>query len=153
MNEQKNVELVKQCYEAFLRGDIDQLLNYMSKDIDWDLAEVEGVAFSGKRQGRDAVAQFFQTMNQLQEARDFRPLEFTAQDDRVVVTGHYEWRIKATQAALGSDWCHIFHVANGEVVSFKEFSDTHKAALAYQSQAAGAMQGAAGAGSGRPAQH
>lgn len=153
MNEQNNVELVKKCYEAFSHDDIGQLLKYMSKDIDWELPEVDGVAFTGKRRGRDAVAQFFQTMSQLQEARDFRPMEFTAQDDRVVVTGHYEWLIKATQAALRSDWCHVFRIANGEVVSFKEFSDTQKAALAYQAQAAGSMQGAASAASGRPAQH
>jgi ketosteroid isomerase-like protein len=153
MDEQKNIQLVKQCYDAFLQGDIDLLLTYMSNDIDWELAEVEGVAFSGKRHGRDAVAQFFQTMNQMQEARDFRPLEFTAQDDRVVVTGHYEWLIKATQAALSSDWCHIFHIANGEVVKFKEFSDTQKAAQAYRSAAAGAMQGAARPDAGTQARH
>lgn len=40
---------------------------------------------------------------------------------------------------LGLDWCHGFHVANGEVAKFKEYGDTHKAALAYQ--AAGAMPG------------
>lgn len=142
MNEQANIALVKQCYDAFLQGDINRLLNYMSKDVEWELPEVDGVAFSGKRQGRDAVAQFFQMLGQLQEPRDFRPLEFTAQDDRVVATGHYEWTIKATQATLSSDWCHVFHFANGQVVKFTEYSDTHKAALAYQPQAAGAMAGA-----------
>ncbi|MDB5935995.1 MAG: hypothetical protein JWQ01_3339 [Massilia sp.] len=152
MSEQQNIELVKQCYDAFLHGDIDRLLKYMANDIDWELPEVDGVAFSGKRHGRDAVAEFFATINQLQEARDFRPLEFTAQEDRVVVTGHYEWTIKATQASLGSDWCHIFHIANGEVVKFTEFTDTHKAALAYQPQA-GTMKGAAGTTASQPAPH
>lgn len=153
MSEQKNVRLIKQCYEAFLSGDADQLLKHMAKDIEWELPEVDGIAFSGKRHGREAVAEFFQTVSQLQELREFSPKEFTAQDDRVVVTGHYEWTVKATGEQFGTDWCHVFHIAKGEIVQFSEFTDTLRVALAYQAQAAGALQGAARQDTGMPAAH
>lgn len=153
MSEQTNVQLIKQCYDAFLSGDAQLLLKYMAKDIDWQLPEVEGIAFSGRRHGRDAVAQFFQTVGQLQELREFRPKEFTAQDDRVVATGHYEWTVKATRAEFGADWCHVFRVLNGEIVEFSEYTDTLRAALAYQAPASAALQGAARPGAGMPAAH
>jgi ketosteroid isomerase-like protein len=144
MSEQENIQLVQQCYDAFVHGDLDKLLSMMAQDIAWELPQVDGVPFTGKRRGRQAVAEFFGIMSALQEAREFRPMEFTAQEDRVVVTGHYEWAIKATQECLRSDFCHIFHIANGEVVKFTEFSDTHKAAVAYQ-LCFGATQSAPGA--------
>jgi ketosteroid isomerase-like protein len=153
MSEQGNIDLVRQCYEAFSNGDTERLLNYMMKDIAWELPAVEGIPFSGKRQGREAVAEFFRLVMDLQEVREFRPIEFTAQGDRVVVTGHYEWTVKATRAEFGCDWCHVFHIAMGEISKFTEFTDTHKAALAYQPDAAGAMKGAARTDAGRPTAH
>jgi ketosteroid isomerase-like protein len=153
MSEQQNIELVRQCYEAFLHGETDRMLNYMMKNIDWELPAVEGIPFSGKRQGRDAVAAFFRLVNELQELREFRPDEFIAQGDRVVVMGHYEWTVKATGVEFGCDWCHVFQIAGGEISKFTEFTDTHKAAVAYQPQAAAAMQAAARGGADRPTAH
>lgn len=152
MGEQENIQVVKQCYEAFLSGDLDKLLKLMAKDIDWDLPEIEGIPFSGKRHGRDAVAEFFRIEGAVQEGRGFTVNEFTAQDDRVVVTGHYEWNVKATGAQFGCDWCHIFHITNGEITKFTEFTDTYQAALAYQVPAV-AVQGSASPDAGRAGAH
>lgn len=153
MSEQENINLVRQCYEAFLSGETERLLNYMMKSIEWELPEVEGIPFTGRRQGRDAVAEFFRLINELQELREFKPKEFIGQGERVVVTGHYEWTVKATRAEYGCDWCHVFHVTMGEIAKFTEYTDTLKAALAYRTQAADAMQAAARPGADRPAVH
>jgi ketosteroid isomerase-like protein len=153
MSEQENSQLVRQCYEAFLNGETEQLLKYMMKSIEWELPVVEGIPFTGKRQGRDAVAEFFRLVSEMQELREFKPKEFIAQDDRVVVTGHYEWTVKATRAEFGCDWCHVFHIAMGEVSKFTEFTDTHKVAMAYQPQAADSMKAAARPDADRPAVH
>lgn len=153
MSEQQNVELVKQCYEAFAQGDIERLLNTMQDDIDWELPAVEGVPFSGKRQGRQAVAEFFAMVGSLQDLREFRPEEFTAQGDRVVVTGRYAWLVKQTGAEFSSEWCHVFHVTNGKFSKFIEFTDTNKAALAYELVAANPLKAAPRPGAERPAAH
>ncbi|MFL6674281.1 MAG: nuclear transport factor 2 family protein [Massilia sp.] len=152
MNEQTNIDLVRQCYDDFLRGDIPQVLSHFAQDIDWELTAVESIPFTGKRRGLDQVAGFFREMNELQEFRDFRPLEFIAQGDRVVVLGHYRVAVKATGAEFDSDWTHVFTIDGGKFVKFREFSDTHKAALAYQPPA-GAIGSAARAGGDRPAAH
>ena len=153
MSEQENIDLVKQCYQAFLNGEPARMLNYMMESIDWELPAAEGIPFSGKRQGRAAVAEFFGLVSELQELREFRPMEFIAQGDCVVVTGHYEWTVKATRAEFGCNWCHVFHIALGQISQFTEFTDTHQAVLAYQPQLTDAMKAATGPGVDRPTAH
>jgi ketosteroid isomerase-like protein len=151
MNEQANIDLVKGCYDAYSKHDIARLLGYIAQDVDWELPYVEAIPFSGKRHGLDQVSGFFSKLDELQEAREMLPRDFIAADDRVIVTGHYEWTVKATGAEYGSDFIHIFTIAKGKIAKFKEYTDTHAAALAYQPQ--GALGTGTRATAGRPAMH
>jgi ketosteroid isomerase-like protein len=153
MNEQENMDVVRKCYEAFGSGETERMLTFMNADVEWELPAVEGIPFSGKRQGRAAVAEFFRLEGELLEPRAFEPREIIAQGDRVVVLGHYEWTVRATGAEFGCDWCHVFQIADGEIVKFMEFTDTHQAAQAFQPQLAAAMPAGARTDAGRPAAH
>lgn len=152
MNEQTNIDLVKQGYDAFAKGDIPRLLGYFAQDIEWTLPEVEGIAFTGKRRGLSQVAEFFKLMDGAQDTREFLADEYIAQGDRVVVLGHCTYTVKATGADYSDAWTHVFTIKNGKVSSFREYSDTHKAALAFQ-PGAGAAMGAAAAATARPPIH
>ena len=153
MNEQANIELVKQCYDAFLKGDSEKLLSHMAQDIVWDLPEVPGIGFSGKRQGRDNVAKFFEEVAQAQEVRTFEPREFFANGDKVVVLGHYDWTIVKSGVPFSSDWVHIFTVRNGSVVEFREMLDTYEAMECYRQSDPAARTSSASAGTARPLHH
>lgn len=137
MNEQANIELIHQVYDAFTKGDSGRLLSYMAQDIAWEEPDVPGLPFAGKRQGRASVAEFFQMVAAVQQIREFSPAEFIAQDDRVVVLGHYEWTVRANGFDWGSDWVHIFTVQDGKVTAFRELTDTHRAVEAFQLGQAG----------------
>jgi ketosteroid isomerase-like protein len=150
MNEQANIELLKQAYDAYDKGDIQRLLSLLAQDIDWDLPEVEGIPFTGKRHGLNEVSDFFRVMAQCQEPREFKPDRFIGQGDQVIVLGHGTFTVRATGAEYSDEWCHVFRVAGGKIASFKEYCDTHKAAQAYQPQGAGA---AAGKEAPRPSVH
>jgi ketosteroid isomerase-like protein len=152
MNEQANIGLLKQAYDAYDKGDIQRLIGLLAQDIEWELPEVEGIPFTGKRRGVDQVADFFRVMAECQEPREFRPDRFICQGDQVIVLGHGTFTVKATGAEFSSDWCHVFRVAGGKIASFKEYDDTHKAAQASRPQGAGAGA-AAGKGATRPAIH
>jgi ketosteroid isomerase-like protein len=141
MNEQENITLVKQCYEAFLRGDIQNLLTRFTEDIDWELPMLEDAAFSGHRHGRPQVEEFFSSLGSMQEAKQFEPREFIAQGNKVVVLGHYVWEIRSTGAQFDSDWTHIFTLRDGMITGFREFLDSHKAEAAYRSLHAGMASG------------
>lgn len=152
MSTQANIGLLKQAYDAYGKGDIQRLLSMCTQDIEWDLPEVEGIPFTGKRQGLTQVADFFRILAECQEPREFRPDQYIGQDDQVVVLGHATIAVKATGAEFSGDWCHVFRIAGGKIASFKEYDDTHKAAQAYQVQGAG-LGAAAGKGATRPAIH
>lgn len=148
MNEQANIELVRQGYDAFNKGDIQRLLGLFADDIEWELQEVEGIPFTGKRHGRDEVADFFRIMDECQEPQEFVADSYIAQDDQVVVLGHATFTVRATGATFSDDWCHVFGIANGKLASFKEFADTWQAVQAYRLQRADA-----GGEAQRPAMH
>jgi ketosteroid isomerase-like protein len=132
MREQQNVELVQQCYAAYGKGDIEQIIGCMTPDVDWELADVPGVDFSGKRHGCDQVREFFRLNGEQQTVRDFAPREFIAQGDKVVVLGHGAWTVKATGLDFESDWAHVFTLRDGKVAAFREFMDANVAVQAYQ---------------------
>jgi ketosteroid isomerase-like protein len=143
MSQQENISLVKRCYDDFLKGDIQHLLSLFADDIEWELPAMENIPFSGKRQGRDQVAEFFKSLNDMQSAKQFEPREFIAQGDKVVVLGHYAWAVKSIGSQFESDWSHIFTIRDDKVTRFREFFDSHVAEAAYRTQQTGTARGTA----------
>lgn len=131
MSEQ-NTAIAKQAYDNFKSGNIQALLDQLSDDVTWELPEIEGVALSGKRNGRDSVREFFATVARDQEVIEFEPREFVAQGDKVVSLGHYKWRVKDTGRDFASDFAHVFTIRDGKVSGFREYFDTAAAAAAYR---------------------
>jgi len=60
MSEQENVNLVQQIYGDFKSGNIQALLAKIDPNIVWELPEIQNVPFAGKRNGREAVADFLE---------------------------------------------------------------------------------------------
>ena len=133
MSEQENTKVVQQAYQFFKSADIQSLLGLMSDDVSWQLPKVENVPFSGKRQGREAVGQFFSTLAEVQDVVSFEPREFVAQNDKVVVLGTYTWRLKANGREYGGEWAHVFTIRDGQITGFHEYMDTASAAAAFRS--------------------
>jgi ketosteroid isomerase-like protein len=132
MNEQENAATVQQAYHNFKTGNIQGLLDQMSDNLTWELPEIDGVPFTGKRTGRDGVKDFFATLARVQDVLEFEPLESLAQGDKVVSLGHYKWRVKDTGQEYASDFVHVFTVRDGKIIGFREHFDTAAVAAAYQ---------------------
>ncbi len=131
MKTQENIKLVRQAYEYFKSGDIDALMRLYAEDIEWILPTMENIPFSGKRQGRAQMTQFFADLNEMQEVLQFDTQHFIGQGDQVVVLGHYIWHVKATDHTFESDWAHVVTVRDGSIVRFQEYTDTAAAVAAY----------------------
>ncbi len=119
-----NKEIVQKAYECFGTGDIPGLLELYSDDVTWTTPVVDNVSYSGARQGKEAVAEFFQLLGETDEFSHFAPTEFIAEGDRVVVLGDFTVTIKATGKTYSTDWVHICTVKDGKITSFLEFFDT-----------------------------
>ena len=132
MSEQENTALVKQAYDNFKTGNIDGLLSLFADEITWELPEMEGVPFGGKREGLENVIEFFATIGMTQEPLRFEPRDLIAQGDRVVSLGSYDWRVRANGREFTSDFAHVFTIRDGKVIAFHEFMDTAACVAAYQ---------------------
>ncbi len=129
---EENVQIVQDCYNKFGEGDVAGILANCAEDVSWDTPEIENADFGGKRQGHDAVGEFFSQMSAAEETTKFEPTEFIAQGDRVVALGKYGATVRATGRSYESDWVHVFTVKDGKITSFHEFFDNALASRAFQ---------------------
>ena len=132
MGEQENTELVQRIYGSFRDGDIPAMLDSLSEDVQWVTAEIEGVPTGGNRHGHEQVGQFFQTLSDTQEVRQFELREFVAQDDKVIALGHYAWHVKSTAREWESDFAHVLSVRDGKITRFQEYANTAALAGAFR---------------------
>jgi ketosteroid isomerase-like protein len=138
MSEQQHMQVVRQAYDAFLRGDIAAVLDLLSDDVDWEAVNGAGsrIPVGGRRFGRHNVAGFFTTLGETTVFRQFQPKEFIAQGDKVVTLGHYEAEVKPTGRRYESDWAMVFTLRNGKIVHFREYTDSAAIVAAFGMPAA-----------------
>ena len=97
MNEDANIQVVRQLYDAFGQGDIDTTLQAVADDVEWHQPGPPDVLpWAGTRHGRAQVAQFFTAVGQSLEFFQFTPREFLAHEDTVVVFGYEQAQAKPT---------------------------------------------------------
>ena len=125
MSEQDNIQTVQQAYAAFGSKDIPRLLGLLDDNIDWQpiIGASAAVPTSGRRQGRAAVAGFFQQLSESIEFDAFEPKEFFGNGDKVVVLGSYRGRARHNNRAFANDWVMVFTVRDGKAVAFREYLD------------------------------
>ena len=136
MSTQESLQVVKEGYAAFGRGDMQGLLGLMAEDVEW-IAPGPGLPLAGTYRGRDGVATFFQKLTADTEILEFQPREFVADGNRVLVVGWERVKIKPTNRIVEVDWVMSFTVLDGKVSKYQQFTDTKALADAF-SLAAGA---------------
>lgn len=136
MSETKvNTDIVQSGYEKFGSGDVAGLLESFADNILWQVPEIENAPFTGTREGKQAVAEFFKLLSENEKFDRFEPLEFIAQNDKVVVLGEVAATVNSTGRSYESQWVHVFTVLDGRVTEFQEFFDTAVVERAFQKTA------------------
>ena len=134
MNEQQNVQIVKDCYAAFVRGDIQAIINACSADVEW-VSPGEGyLPQAGTFHGRDGIGRFFQLVALTADFAVFEPRTYVAQGDSVIALGYYRAKVKETGKTFESDWAMLFSFRDGKIARFQEYTNT--AAIASANAAA-----------------
>lgn len=121
-----NVNLVKDLYAAFGRGDVPAVLNAMSPDIHWHEAEGNPYMPSGEAWvGPDAVLNnLFMKLGAEFEGFSVHPKSFHDAGDSVIVEARYSGKYKATGKSLNAQVCHVWDVKNGKLIRFQQYVDT-----------------------------
>ena len=72
----QNLQTVRDCYEAFGRGDIPFILSCCADDIDWQSSDSPEIPYAGRYRGPAGVAEFFHTIVAALEVKSFQPSTF-----------------------------------------------------------------------------
>jgi ketosteroid isomerase-like protein len=75
MSVQKNVQIVKDTFAAFGRGDMQGVLALLADDIEW-ITPGERLPFAGTHRGQAGVADFFQKISEMFEISFLETREF-----------------------------------------------------------------------------
>ena len=92
---QANIEIAKNCYAAFVSGNIPAILAVLADDVEW-INPGKGVPTEGTRRSVEEVARFFEMVGSTWNFTSFEPREYVANGETVVVVGSYAGTARAT---------------------------------------------------------
>lgn len=126
--EAKNIELVKDLYAAFGRGDLPYILERFAPELESFGVNAGGRAkapfhFHGKT--RADVAKYFEALLGVLEPLRLEPLHYAAGGDCVYATLYHEYKVRKTGKTLAlNNGVHRFTLRNGLVVGWFAADDT-----------------------------
>ena len=131
-----NTATVQAIYEAFGRGDIPAILEKLDEDVRWDHwphgngAQRAGVPWMAERRGRADVANFFETLGEL-DITGFEVGNLLEGGDQVAAVVELSGTVKATGGSITNDEMHLWTFgADGLVTEFRHYIDTAQHAQA-----------------------
>ena len=135
MSEEANVRLIQELYDAFSRGDIAAVLNFIDPEADLDFEGPDAIPWAGSWHGREGWTEFFQTLGENADEITLAMAPFAAQGDNIVTVGRYRARVKRTGQRIDSPLVHLWTIRNGIVVKCREFTNTATEAAACTARA------------------
>lgn len=130
MTNHENLDTVKRMYAAFGTGDLPSMLGMLDVGVDW---AVPGSApWAGEGRGHDHVQRFFQVFGTTASLSTFEPRTFVADGDKVVAMGYEEGTARETGRGWKAHFTHVYTVAKGKIVAFREYVDTQAIAEAFR---------------------
>ena len=131
---QNSIAIVKGIYDCFEAGDINGILELVTEDTLWDhrAAGAPDSPMNREFHGKEGVVAFFKTIEETQEVLEHDVIDFIASDNKVVATGFFRARVKATGKEISSDWAQVWTIRDGLVSAWKVYFDATADALAFQ---------------------
>ncbi len=118
-----NVDLLKQLYGAFAKGDVAAVLGAMDEKIEW--LEPESLPYDDQI-GPQAIAEnVFARLPQDFSEFTVTPDEFVDGGDIVVSLGTYRGTGATTGKKLEAAFAHVWRVKDGKITGFRTHTDTH----------------------------
>jgi hypothetical protein len=139
MNEEgKNIQLIQDMFAAFDRGDLKTLMNNVADAVEWRSPVTNAVTgpitWSKPRRSKREVEAFFRDYLEKIKPLVFKPLRFTAKDDRVIVEGTEHSTVISSGGEYLINWVMLITVKNGKVTEFLNYYDTADIVRAMEAQ-------------------
>jgi len=125
---QANVKIIQDMYAAFAKGDGPSVLSAMEPTIIWNEAENFPYADRNPYSGPGAVAEgIFSRYATEWDSFQVTPGQYFDAGDTVIVTGRYTGTYKASKKSINAQFAHFWHINNGKVATFQQYTDTAQA--------------------------
>jgi ketosteroid isomerase-like protein len=123
---QSDVDLARQVYDRFGRGDIPGVLDMFDPQIEWFQAEgnpyqPDGSAWIGPE---TVLQKLFMRIGQDWDGFAVTPVTFTAIDGGVLMEGRYTGTYKATGRPIDVQVAHVLKMRNNKLIKFQQYVDT-----------------------------
>ena len=87
MSVEQNVDLIKEAFAAFGRGDVQDILSRCTSDCEFDSPGPSVIPYSGQKKGNAEIKSYFDILLRTQTNQNLAIHEFVAQGDTVVAIG------------------------------------------------------------------
>jgi uncharacterized protein len=121
----ERVELVKQGYEAWNRGDRSWVLEHMSEDVEWITPPED--PDPGTYRGYEGVEQFWEQWRASVGQLQFQPEEFIDKGDHVVVIARRTGTGETSGLEVSDTVVQVFKFDGPKCVQVREHYDREKA--------------------------
>ncbi len=110
----RNLEKIREVYEAFAKGDVPGVLGILSDDVEW--TEAEGFPLGGTYVGPNAVLEnVFMPLATEWEGFSVVPYDFVDGGNTIVALGKYGGKYGATGKSLETHFAHVWKIRDGKV--------------------------------------
>ncbi len=119
----KNVQVVRDMYDAFGRNDEARLRQLLHPDIEW--IQCAGFPGGGHRHGVEEVLEKV-FVGLRAEWNDWRAEieDYLDAGETVVVLGRYAGTHVVTNRSMTAVFAHVYDVEGGQVTRFRQYTDT-----------------------------
>jgi len=118
-----NLDILREGYSNFAKGDIPAVLEVFDPNIEW--TEAEGFPYAGTYKGHKEISeQVFMKLGTEWDGYTVKANEFIDAGDRIVVLGKYSGTYKATGKSFEADFAHVWTVRDGKATKFVQYADT-----------------------------
>lgn len=132
MSSQKNLHLAQQFLEKMGSGaSADEIAALCTPDLDWNIPGDSGVLpWIGHQTGPKAMADFVRDTQAMIERVSLDIKDILANDDRAIVLGHLQSRVKATGKLIDTTFAFVLTFADTKIASFLMLEDSFAVSVA-----------------------
>jgi uncharacterized protein len=122
---QDNIEIVREGYEHFNRGDIGWMVERMTPDISWTDSTV--IPGAKTYHGTDEVRTYLESFDRIWEEARFEPEEFREHSDKVLVLARFVARGRQSGADVDAALAHLYEMRDGKGANVVTYFDRDQA--------------------------